>query len=325
MKYRPEWDELWGGLYLGDAIGLAAFVKTIADRYIYILHRPDGMPFYVGQGKVGRGVPRALQHVSEARLPAGAKVSNPFKCNVIRSLTRQGLAVGYRIDSLHDSQESVDARERELIALIGRFKDGGPLTNLVAGGGGASDPAPESKERHRKTLSGIPDEEGDRRTVNRVLTTFEPDRGSIAIKPVSEFLVHTLTPFLPSEKKATAGVLTVRAAMALGVSAAINGVELVPGCQIPRQVEIEGVPAVIENGVGRRILASQVVEIQGSLGEEVFLPSAVAIEQIISAVGRERLEGAGVLSGACQHLNRRWVPSPIQGHPGKKYCQKLSI
>jgi len=42
----------FGDLFLGDDLDLRTFLKASRDqRYIYILHRPDGRPFYVGQGQ----------------------------------------------------------------------------------------------------------------------------------------------------------------------------------------------------------------------------------------------------------------------------------
>jgi len=223
-------------------------------------------------------------------------VSNPFKVNVIRSVWRAGGDIVYRIDALHPDKAATDAREIFLIATIGRLKDGGPLTNLVAGGEGGADPSPEVKEKHTKTLGGVPDDEGDRRTVNLVLKTFEENRDSIAIKPESEFKLLRLVAYGPGEKRVTKGNLTARAAIVLGVSAIANGVVLEPGCRIPRRMLLGDVPAAIENGVGRRILATETCTIEyTSDGDEVFVPSTKALSRIIEEVGAERLDAAGVL------------------------------
>lgn len=282
-----------GEVFVGNAAEVRAFLKARkSERYTYVLHRPDGRPFYVGQGKNLR----VLDHAAEARRPKGYPVSNPFKINIIRSIWKSGGDVIYRIDALHVDKPATDIREIYLISKIGRLKDGGPLTNLVAGGEGGADPSPEVLEKHRKTLGGVPDAEGDRRTVNLVLKTFEDERGSIAIKPLSEFNPVRLTPFGTGEKKVKKGELSARAAIVLGVSAAANGIVLEPGCRIPRRMLLGGVPASIENGVGRRILATGTCEIVLDENDaEYFLPSACALNDIVKHVGCARLDAVGVL------------------------------
>jgi len=224
-------------------------------------------------------------------------VTNPFKCNVIRAIWRDGQKPIYRIDSFHDDKASADRREIELIAAIGRLRDGGPLTNLTAGGEGGLDPSPEAKEKHRQTLGGDPGGDGDRAKVNRILKTFEPNRGSIAIKPITEFTPYALTAFTSSEKRVTVGSLTERCAVVLAVSAIANGIRLRDNCKIPRHMLLDDVEAAIENGVARRILASGTCTIDpsSSAGKEIFVLQRAAIASIISAVGRTKLEAAGVL------------------------------
>ncbi len=108
--------------------------------YIYILHKPDGVPFYVGKGKIQtKQQYRVAYHEDEAK--NGHRWKNPhrnqLKLNTIRKIWKDGGNVGYSIDSWYNTLEAVNEREVKLIATIGRRITGeGPLANISEGGEG---------------------------------------------------------------------------------------------------------------------------------------------------------------------------------------------
>ena len=113
-------------------------MATVASSrfYVYILCRPDGSPFYVGKGSRNR----VFDHDAEAR--SGHKC---HKCNVIRKVWRNGGAVQrYILLETTNEQEALDY-EVELISLYGL----NTLTNVTAGGEGASGTKASPKERAR--------------------------------------------------------------------------------------------------------------------------------------------------------------------------------
>lgn len=106
--------------------------------YVYFLHKPDGVIFYVGKGKFRKKGQRITHHEYEAKsdklLLSDPRI-NRFKIYTIRKIWKQGKQISYSIDSWHDIEESAYDREMELIASIGRKIDGkGPLTNISEGG-----------------------------------------------------------------------------------------------------------------------------------------------------------------------------------------------
>ncbi len=94
--------------------------------YVYILARPNGVPFYVGKG-TGR---RMYRHDAEARNNCDC-----HKCRVIRKVWRDGGDVLRRIVFRTDDEAEAFAREKELIATIGQAA----LTNETPGGEGSAE------------------------------------------------------------------------------------------------------------------------------------------------------------------------------------------
>lgn len=111
-------------LFEGNRLSTEAFLRSITGQYyVYVLCRPDGRPFYVGKGLNKR----ALDHEAEARRNHPIGESNPFKCNVIRKIVRDGGEVIYRIDAAFTALYQQDCLEHEalLIKRHGRLHEGG--------------------------------------------------------------------------------------------------------------------------------------------------------------------------------------------------------
>jgi hypothetical protein len=103
---------------------------SVTPFYVYILSRPDGLPFYVGMGSKKR----MLQHEVMAR-----RSERSHRANIIRKIWAAGGEVGKTVVSWHADAPSAKAEEQRLIAKIGRLDLGaGPLVNRTAGGDGVT-------------------------------------------------------------------------------------------------------------------------------------------------------------------------------------------
>jgi len=275
-----------GRLFHGDGLGCKVFLAGHPAHYVYILHRPDGRPFYVGKGYG----PRIFQHENEAR-HSNNRLSNAYKLNVIRSIWKAGLKPTYEIDLVTASADEAYAREASLIALIKRLHEGGPLTNLAAGGGSTAGPAPASVERHSATLGGIPDDNPERATLNGfVLSIAHMD--SVVVKPVGQFIARPTVRFPNKSRK-----LSLRQAVAVAASAAANGISMAGECRIPRKLVIDGVEGLVENGVACDLLTSNAVSIEAAVdpADECFLVSAQQAAAIVGALGQRKCVDLGIM------------------------------
>src|SRR5690606_24911871 len=81
---------------------------------VYVLHKPDGTPFYVGKG-IGL---RVLHHVSEAR---NRTTRLTHKLNTIRAIERRGGVVSYSVSDVLDDESEAHRHEMMLIGQIGRY------------------------------------------------------------------------------------------------------------------------------------------------------------------------------------------------------------
>jgi uncharacterized protein len=275
----------------GDRAAVDAYLRTISGRYyVYLLCRPDGRPFYVGKG-LNR---RVLEHEAEARRHHPVGEANPFKCNVIRKIIRDGGQLVYRIETHYDAGEQMACLEREaaLIKQHGRLHEGGYLTNLAGGLGNLSGAAPFSLDRHAATLSGEPTDNPERAILNRFLQGFG-EVGSVPVKPVSQ-----ISRILPTTPHPNARSPTPRCAYALLASAAALGLQLTATpVTIPRAFIYQGVAAVIENGVARDILKAGMASLLPSSNptNEAFQLSEPHIKTLIRLVGEQLLIDRGLL------------------------------
>lgn len=120
---------------------------------MYLLLKPDGVPFYVGFGRSGRKpMDRVFLHESEARSKPRRR-RNHHKLGTIRAIWAAGAEVRYSVDSWYSEDVGAKAREVALIAALGRADlDTGPLTNLTAGGDGSVELTADGQ---RRMLAGL--------------------------------------------------------------------------------------------------------------------------------------------------------------------------
>lgn len=277
-------------VFSGNKGDLEVFLRQISGMfYVYEICRPNGVAFYVGKG-VNR---RVLEHELEALRNHRLGESNPFKCNVIRKILSEGDELLYRIDSTYDSRSELEclSREAEMISHYGRLHEGGPLTNLAAGMGSTSGNSPHSTKKHAATLSGIPEQNPNRATLNRFLLSIGPV-GSVPIKPVEQ--ISRILPTTPHPNKRSP---TLRCAYALVASASAHGMQLFDGVCIPRSFSFDGVDGIIENGVARDILKAGMATLvhADNPQNEAFRLDARQCQILAGLFGREHLFKRGLL------------------------------
>lgn len=268
-----------------DGIECRARLRSVNEPYyVYVLHKPDGTPFYVGKGVKER----ALQHVSEAR-------NHPkrltHKLNTIRSVERTGGEVLYSCAGVFAEEAEAHRMEIELVRRLGRYDLGlGPLTNQTDGGEGGSNPSAASRASRAETLAGDGAENEERRAANRFFKSLL-EVGSVPIKQVGSLNFGCLTPH-PSPRRPSA-----RQAGALAASAIANRVMLEVGASIPRAMSLAGSDYMIENGVGRDILGSGIAELVAAPTpeREKFTLCAEGLAAIQRYIPRGILVSAGVL------------------------------
>lgn len=276
--------------FLGSRAGAEQFLRThLGKFYVYLLCRPDGRPFYVGKG-LNR---RAFEHEAEARRNHPIGERNPFKCNVIRKIIREGGTVLYQIDAMYEQDQEALCLEREsiLISEHKRLHEGGILTNLAGGLGNVSGAAPFSLERHAATLSGEPHQNPERAILNRFLQSIGPV-SSVPVKPTSQ-----ISRVLPTDPHPSPRAPSLRCAYALIASASATGTRLVPEMSIPRAFTYQGIDAIIENGVSRDLVKAgmaSLIRCADARGE-MFRLSESQIALLVDLYGKAGLVERGLL------------------------------
>ena len=266
-----------------DADSIRIHLREHRPFYVYVLCRPSGEPFYVGKGVNLR----VLQHEAEAQT---TKLLT-HKLNLIRSIHRNGRRVAYRIDSSFDNEVDALARERVLIAEIGRHDlKRGPLTNQTDGGEGTSNPSEASRQRRRDSLWGEADDP-ERQIINRWFQKLTPVK-SVPIKPVTTF-------------KRAAGLwknddtigMKPRQAGAIVASAIANRVLIEPDCLLPRRLWVEDIEYIIENGVGRDMISNGMIKLHDATEtNETLILTKPGYVFVVKTFGAQALLDAGVLA-----------------------------
>lgn len=266
------------------------FMSSLEGRfYVYVLLRPDGRPFYVGKGTKRR----VFEHELEARRHHPIGEVNPFKCNVIRKIIREGGEITYKIDAIFDQADEMHCLEHEasLIKKYGRLHEGGILTNLAGGISNTSGAAPLSLDRHTATLSGEPHGNPERAILNRFLQGIGSVK-SVPIKPVSQ--ISRILPTLPHTQPRSP---SLRCAYALVASACATGTQLTPGVLIARMFRYQDVDAIIENGVSRDLVKAGMASVVSgnSPTDEKFRLSELQIRSLSDLYGEEQLLERGLI------------------------------
>jgi hypothetical protein len=282
-------------LFVGQQEACKAYLRDLSANYIYILRRPDGRPFYVGQG----GGPRVFFHENEARHANNWK-TNDHKLNVIRSIWRSGDTVSYEIDFVSEDKVAINDREEELILQFGRLHEGGPLTNRAPGGRSLEEASPFSKDKHTATLSGIPENDSERATLNRFVLAIAPMKSAV-LKPINRTFVPKKT-----QRNREFMAPTLRQAAALAASAAANGVFLDGPCRLARRVEVDGVKGFVENGVACDIVVSRMADIipAESPADEVFSLSAAQAKIVVGLIGLKKCVDLGIFESRARAPSR---------------------
>jgi hypothetical protein len=109
------------------------------DWYVYVLYRPNGVPFYVGKGS-GRRLAHSAKH----------SPTNIHKRNIIANIHAGGGTVEKRKIATFLAEEDALAFEQKLIREFGRTSDGGLLCNLSEGGEGGATGCVRSDETKEK-------------------------------------------------------------------------------------------------------------------------------------------------------------------------------
>lgn len=263
---------------------LLELLRTQNERrfYVYQLSRPDGTPFYIGKG-IGD---RVFCHERDARGP-----ERSHKLNVIRQIHEAGQTVRYNILGFYDCEKECHSREIAEILRIGRHDlKTGPLTNLTSGGEGTCGLSEETKARIDAELHG-PDAPGERGIANRFYLQLRADVASVPVRPLGKARPRALSLLTQSRKP------TPRMAAALSSSAIANRVLIKPGCIIPRRLEVEGSPLIIEYGASTNLLeAGLATLVPGqSPTHEQFLLNERGFEAITTFIDQDLLIDAGVL------------------------------
>ena len=272
-------------VYRGHREGCLTALRGCATYYTYILRRPDGRPFYVGKG---RGE-RVIMHENEARHP-NDRGSNTHKLNVIRAIKNGDEGIIYEVDRVFEDELQAYQREEELIRQYRRLHEGGPLTNRHPGGGSKSGSSPYSKQKHRATLGGIPEDDPETATLNRFVLAIGP-MDSIVLKPASRFVCKP-TQIFPNKTRTA----TIRQAIALVATASANGIFLSAGVRLPRTIYIDGVVGFVENGVSCSIATSGMARVLPAANpkEEIFELDANQVRKVVGMIGLKKVIELGI-------------------------------
>lgn len=130
----------------------------------------------------------------------------------------------------------------------------------------------------------------DRAAVHALYASFEAQRASVPVKPLSAFKLAATT------AHPIARNVSQRQCAALAVAFAAAGRKLATNAKAPRAFEIDGKPCAIENGVLRDAVSSGLCTVSGDTPEsEIITLSKTATKAIAAQLGEKLLATAKLI------------------------------
>ena len=130
----------------------------------------------------------------------------------------------------------------------------------------------------------------DRAAVRALYSSFESQRQSVPVKPLSAFKLASTT------AHPIARNVSQRQCAALAVAFTAAGRKLAAGAKAPRVFEIDGKPCAIENGVLRDAVSSGLCTVIGDTPEaEIIVLSKTAAKAISAQLGEKLLSAVGII------------------------------
>lgn len=131
----------------------------------------------------------------------------------------------------------------------------------------------------------------DRAAVSALYATFERNRLSVPVKPLSAFKLAA------SSAHPIARNVSQRQCAALAVAFTAAGVQLAAGAQAARVFTLSDKPVAIENGVLRDAISSGLCTVSGETPEaEIITLSKTATASITGQLGAPLLKAAGIIA-----------------------------
>jgi len=129
----------------------------------------------------------------------------------------------------------------------------------------------------------------DRTVTNALYATFEANRVSVPVKPLSAFKPATSTAH-PIARNPSA-----RQAAAIATAFSANGLKLIDGTSAARVFELNGVRSCIENGALRDAISSGLVTVSGDTPEtETITLCAKASASIAGLIGSSAIKAGNL-------------------------------
>lgn len=131
----------------------------------------------------------------------------------------------------------------------------------------------------------------DRAAVAKLYASFERNRLSVPVKPLSAFKLAT------SSAHPIARNVSQRQCAALAVAFTAAGVQLAAGAKAARVFTLDDKPVAIENGVLRDAISSGLCTVTGETPEsEIITLSKTATASITGQLGAPLLKAAGIIA-----------------------------
>lgn len=131
MKFSSEckYSDIDKQILVEEYITFRAMVNSLNKNtpyYVYVLFEPNGTPRYVGKGKGMRGLSHIMNYVNNNTGNMNSHLKSVMDSNdepLITKLYKENLSEAEALDL-----------EKKLIAMYGRFFEGGTLSNILSNG-----------------------------------------------------------------------------------------------------------------------------------------------------------------------------------------------